>query len=367
MQTALARLHHPALPSALAAFVAQRVLRTGRGREIGAQAVGRRLARVERLRFVQELAAVYRVGGKNVEVSSRMHVAGAEVLLAGVRSEAGVLSALAQMIARDLPGNDPAEWADAVLGLLQCDDPDEMRDYLADRNISWTPPAVARQGAPPRDELSAALAEQLGFEVPTQVDPPDEPEPRPSDTVDPPPPPVQPTPLPPLEDVQPIWEASTGAVVAERSSGSGGGGQGGSRTPPRDDAQDRRIGYRGEELVYLHEQARVRAAGLSEDKVVWVARNNPMGDHDIRSVGEDGQTIWIEVKATTGRDGRFRWSRAEINLATRKREHYLLYRVYQADSNHPVIKVFSNPASLFLTGRLQLDVAVLQAEVEGAG
>jgi hypothetical protein len=92
-----------------------------------------------------------------------------------------------------------------------------------------------------------------------------------------------------------------------------------------------------------------------------------MADYDIRSVGEDGQTIWIEVKATTGRDGRFRWSRAEINLATRKREQYLLYRVYEADSIHPRIKVFPNPASLFLAGRLRLDVAVLQAEVEGAG
>ncbi len=367
LQTVLARLHHPALPSALAAFIAQRVLRTGRGRELGVQALGRRLARIERLRFVQELATVYRVGGKTVEVPSRIHMAGAEVLLSGVRGEAGVLSALAQMIARDLPGNDLAEWADAVLGLLQCDDPDEMREYLADRNISWSPPAPAQRGPPLRDELSAALAEQLGFEVPAKADPPEKAEPRPSGPVDPPPTPPPPPPLPPLEDVQPVWEAPTGAVVAERSPGTGGGGQGGGRTPPRDDAQDRRIGCRGEELVYFHERARVRAAGISEDNVVWVARDNPMADYDIRSVREDGQTIWIEVKATTGRDGRFRWSRAEMNLATRKREHYLLYRVYQADSNHPVIKVFSNPASLFLTGRLRLDVAVLQAEVEGAG
>lgn len=365
VHSALARLHHPALPSALAAFVAQRVLRTGRGRELAVPAIGRRLARIDRLRFVQELAAVYRVGGKIVEVPWRIHVAGTEVLLSGVRGEAGVLSALAQMIARDLPGNDPAEWTDAVLGLLQCDDPDEMREYLADRNIAWSPPAAARHGAPPRDELSAALAEQLGFEVPEQADPPEEPDPQPSVPVNPPPAPVPPPPLPPLEDVQPIWEAPTGAVVAERSVGSG-GGKGGNRTPPRDDVQDRRIGYRGEELVYLHERARVSAAGLPADNVVWVARDNPMADHDIRSVREDGQTIWIEVKATTGCEGRFRWSRAEINLATRKREHYLLYRVYKADSTHPVIKVFPNPASLFLTGRLRLDVAVLQAEVEEA-
>jgi hypothetical protein len=91
-----------------------------------------------------------------------------------------------------------------------------------------------------------------------------------------------------------------------------------------------------------------------------------MADHDIRSVGEDERTIWIEVKSTTGNDGRFRWSRAEIELATRKRERYILYRVYGADSVRPVVKAFPNPASLLLNGRLRLDVAVLQAEVEGA-
>lgn len=128
-----------------------------------------------------------------------------------------------------------------------------------------------------------------------------------------------------------------------------------------------RIGKSENVVRELFTWARVRAAGLPEDQVVWVSRNDPMADHDIRSVGEDGRTIWIEVKSTTGRDGRFQWSRSEIELAIRKRERYILYRVYAADSVRPVVKPFPNPAPLLLTWRLRLDVAVLQAEVEGAG
>jgi hypothetical protein len=34
---------------------------------------------------------------------------------------------------------------------------------------------------------------------------------------------------------------------------------------------------------------------------------------DILSVDDDGSDLWIEVKATTGRDGRFEWSRQNLN------------------------------------------------------
>ena len=52
---------------------------------------------------------------------------------------------------------------------------------------------------------------------------------------------------------------------------------------------------------------------------------------------EDGGPLYIEVKSTRGRDGRFSWPRAEFQLAMRQRHRYVLYRVYEADIAAPLI------------------------------
>ena len=58
-----------------------------------------------------------------------------------------------------------------------------------------------------------------------------------------------------------------------------------------------------------------------------IADTDPGADHDILSVDDDGEDLWIEVKATTGRDGRFRWPKAEFEKAVEKRDRYILWRV----------------------------------------
>ena len=107
--------------------------------------------------------------------------------------------------------------------------------------------------------------------------------------------------------------------------------------------------------------------GFPESRVVWVADGNPGADHDILSVDEDGHDLWIEVKATTGRDGRFFWPKKEFDLARLKRDRYVLWRVYEAASTTPSSKPFRDPVGLLLKGGMSLDVSKLAAQVEPLG
>jgi hypothetical protein len=95
---------------------------------------------------------------------------------------------------------------------------------------------------------------------------------------------------------------------------------------------DQALGLRGEALVYREEVKRVRALGFPKSRVVWVSKSNPGANHDILSVDSDGNDLFIEVKATTGRHGSFNWPRAEFELALGARKKYVLYRVYEADT-----------------------------------
>lgn len=140
------------------------------------------------------------------------------------------------------------------------------------------------------------------------------------------------------------------------------------RTPAnyrsRDLRRDKLIGDRGEELVYRSERERVAQLGYSADRVVWVSKNDPLADHDIRSVDNDGQDIWIEVKSTTGKDGRFEWSQAGFELALQVRERYLISRVYEVETDHASVKCFRDPVALLLANTMNIDIALLHVQVE---
>ena len=116
--------------------------------------------------------------------------------------------------------------------------------------------------------------------------------------------------------------------------------------------------------MYREEVARVTAMGYPESRVVWTSDIDPGADHDIQSVDDDGQTLWIEVKSSTGRDGRFRWPKAEFEKAIGERKRYILWRVYKADSASPTIKPFRDPIGLLIRNRMGLDINSLSAEIE---
>jgi hypothetical protein len=123
------------------------------------------------------------------------------------------------------------------------------------------------------------------------------------------------------------------------------------------------LGRRGEHLVYQEELKRVRALGLADDRVVWTSDTNPGADHDIRSVDDDGSEVWLEVKSTTGRHGRFEWPLAEFELAARKQDKYLLCRVYEADTATPSLVRERDPIAKLRAGGMRLDISSLSGEI----
>lgn len=105
------------------------------------------------------------------------------------------------------------------------------------------------------------------------------------------------------------------------------------------------------------------ALGLPASRVLWTSKSNPAADHDILSVAEDGGDLWLEVKSTTGRRGRFDWSRAEFELALKARGRYVLCRVYEADTRSAAVMRVADPIGQLLLGRMRLDISNLVAEV----
>jgi hypothetical protein len=174
--------------------------------------------------------------------------------------------------------------------------------------------------------------------------------------------------LPPLGSVElTIIQASQRNLGSrlQQSGSSDGSNAWAPRTIPEIE-RDREVGLRGEELVYRREMERLKQAGHPEPEsvVIWTSRNDPGADHDIRSIDESGGVRWIEVKSTTGNDGRFDWPRKEFEKAMRERDHYELWRVYRAASAAPIAKCFHDPAKMLGESRLQLELGSLRACVE---
>ena len=171
--------------------------------------------------------------------------------------------------------------------------------------------------------------------------------------------------LPPIDEVDAVLVEPTDGWSHAVSS-SHGGGSGGSRGSPtkRDQERDEETGRRGEEIVVRLERERVRGLGFPANRVVWKSEANPVADFDILSVDDDGDDLFIEVKSTSGSDGRFQWSRVEFERALRERRRYVLYRVYRARDLTPVVRPFRDPIALLSQGGLHLDIETLRAEVE---
>lgn len=185
-----------------------------------------------------------------------------------------------------------------------------------------------------------------------------------------PPPPPAPTPLLPIGSVTlTVVEPSVSPPPMPSRRGRGGGGRQLTSWVPPTTAEidrDRLVGALAEELVYREELERVRALGHErpEELVIWVSKANPGADHDIRSVGMDGGPIWIEVKGTTGTEGRFDWSIAEFEKALREGERYHLWRVYRVGSENAVAKIFRNPAALLKKSLLHIEIGTIRACVQ---
>jgi len=121
----------------------------------------------------------------------------------------------------------------------------------------------------------------------------------------------------------------------------------------------RTIGRRGEQAVYEAELRRVRASGQDPRRVVWRSEAHPFAPYDIESIDDDGHTMYIEVKSTSGDDRyeAFEISHAELMWALRHRSRYFIYRVTNAHLAVPSIARFQDPVSMLRDGSAELGLS----------
>jgi hypothetical protein len=384
--TLLDKLHRASLASALAALVAHTYRKKDRRTHLPASVIRQRLAGLRSVVFARRLEAEYRIGRARVRVLVRAGKERDRILFSPIKSRSELLDLTARVVedllAPDL-GEDRPSLTDAIYRLLESDSDDETRMYLENRGIRWkgssnmddVASGIESEQREALQSVQGLLANSLSNALNGERAANDQPSgatngqtvangsgPGKAGKL-----PPSPAPLPSIDKVTPeIVEYSGGWTPAERNRRGGKGGGGWNPPTPGEEARDREIGRRGEEIVLRIERERARAHGLSEERVVWTANLDPGADHDIRSVDSEGNEIWVEVKATTGRDGKFRWSRNELELAIREGSRYVLYRVYRTDSGQPMVKRFTNPVALLGLGEMRFEVANLFAEVEPA-
>jgi hypothetical protein len=176
---------------------------------------------------------------------------------------------------------------------------------------------------------------------------------------------VDPAPLfapPPVDYTQvQLVDAHPGAVAASRAvSTRNTRFSGGTSSAPSIQTEQlkRDVGERGEEIVYQIERERLERLGLDPNLVDWVSRRDAYSPHDMTSV-EDGQLIYIEVKATTGSDPSdpFQISRGELVSAAIHRDRFYIYRVTDAYSQAPTITRFADPFGLVMDNKGEILLA----------
>jgi hypothetical protein len=354
------------------------------GRICSAQQFEMHLSSINRIDVLDRIDREYILGGERVSVSVEVGLRDGVLGTVRPRTRLDVHQLVAQALA-ELAGHadiaDVRQFAAMVTPLLMCRKQRDIDVYLSRQGIVDVDPGpdlldeeddfveAERVG---REELvEDAFNEMLNNLVSRSVVTPS-PNPVqgavPAHTPSPSPPPASFV-LPALDQVSAEVREVTGtALDVTTTSGSGYGYGYYSYQPPTpsDVDRDNKVGRRGEEIVYQLELKRVSELGYERpgDYVIWTSDIDPGADHDICSIDELGRTIWIEVKATTGSDGRFIWSRREFEKAVAAGERYELCRVYHTASRTPQIKRFKNPVSLLNNRQLLLDLNDLKANVE---
>lgn len=379
----LEQLHLPDFASALIALREYELTGSLDSAAINISRVEKQLKAIQRISFTEEITSIYKVGKYTISTEESAFLSDDSIILLRVRSRSELLGLLSHVISTLLVDEIGFQrnFADAIYRLLTCGSVKEMKSYLNGRGIPWQPSSAAPEDLEiveegegeyglGEDEINNLLADIFiktvekgkgGIESePAQDTSPEETiEKEPSVSV------PKRSQLPPIESLDVITLETSEHWVPPVPQGGGSGGP--SYWIPRDHTSEeweKKIGRRGEEIIYRQELSRVKEMGYSESKVVWVANDNPTSDFDILSVDDDGEDIWIEVKSTTGRDGRFRWPKAEFEKAIEKRNRYILWRVYEADTLKPKRKAFRDPVGILLHKGMRLDIDNFFAMVE---
>jgi len=116
-------------------------------------------------------------------------------------------------------------------------------------------------------------------------------------------------------------------------------------------------GEMGEELILARERERLIARGRPDlaDRVSWVSRDRVGAGYDIASFDEQGNELWIEVKSTSGKGGRFFLTERELQVARTAGDKYTIHYVTDVRSNRPRVGELGNPWALKDKGSLTLE------------
>ena len=385
LQRLLSLIHRPAFARALYELASARRRAGTLADHVGYDTLEMQLAGLRRILFLEQVTRQYDVAGQKASVPDEAAVSGTVIGVVRPRTKFDLNQLVAQALAELAGFTGVAEaraMATTILPLLLCSSADDMRTYLERQGIvlrSWSDEEDEEEfdfdfdvGEDPEERTKDIFRHLMdGIETaPAELPPPPVPPAPPA-----PPPPANPAPPPPRFELPPLGAVSldvadvAGTRIEARSALIGGSGWGSSSwTPPTpgDTERDALVGRRGEELVYRMEIEKVRAMGHAnpDQLVVWTSSTDPGADHDIRSIDEQGKPRWLEVKSTTGTDGRFEWSRKEFERALRERERYELWRVYQAGTTAPVAKFFPDPTALLGRSQIRLDIGLLRAVIE---
>ena len=335
-----------------------------------------RAAAIRDIAFFDCIVRRYSVGGIIVHVPTEIAVDRDRIGLVAPKTKNAFQFMLAEALAEIAGASSAATMrslANAFLPLVLCGTRDELCDYLDRIDLTghrhWE--SGESEGAETKDDddveeealrqvfdnLNTDAQETSDAVQPVQVA-----SATPTNGTASMPPRPPPFVLPDIEEVALAVSSTKGVEVEARepSSSQVSPGYSGVWLPPTPAEIERAelVGRQGEELVYRMELQRVRDMGYSEPErvVIWTSRTEPGADHDIRSIDEDGRSRWIEVKSTTGVDGRFDWPRREFEKALRERERYELWRVYRVADRSPVAKCFRNPARLIGTRQIALEL-----------
>jgi len=336
-----------------------------------------RLAAVREIAFFQSMERRYSVGGASVLVPAQVAVSGERIGVIPPKTKNSFQLLLAEALAEIAGATSVATMrsiANAFLPLVLCGTHEELTEYLDRMGIPYG--QAANQESGDNDDENDDDAEELAlrqvFEnldtggianeeavVAVASDPlPQRPKVPPSLI------------LPNLDEVEELDVQERKGAKIEPSQPTGRNSRDSSRVwrPPTPAENERAslLGRRGEELVYRMELKKVREMGYSppEKFVCWSSDREPGADHDIKSIDEKGRPRWLEVKSTSGDDGRFDWSRKEFEKALRERDRYELWRVYRVDGLKPAAKCFRNPVRMLGMRQISLELGMLRANIE---
>ncbi|MCO6178032.1 DUF3883 domain-containing protein [Ciceribacter sp. RN22] len=345
-----------------------------------------RLATITEIAFFQSIGRRYSVGGASVLIPAQVAVSEQRIEFVAPKTKGSFQLLLAEALAEIAGATSVGTMrslANAFLPLVIAGTLEELTDYLdrmgIPRGREWELEDDGdgdfdkEDGDDDAEEIALRqVFDNLDTDWYRSDSEPPRVEPAPPPPPNPPPPPTRPPASPPfklpdIDEVDLTVAPAKGSRIEPQQS-SGGGGSSGTWLPPTLAEVERAglLGRRGEELIYRMELKKVREFGYDEPEryVIWTSCDEPGADHDIRSIDAEGRPRWLEVKATTGTDGRFDWSRKEFEKAFRERDRYELWRVYRVADQAPIAKCFPNPARMLGARQILLELGSLRAKIE---